>query len=341
MNPVDTVDLPIPGTTTADHVTDTTTAATVTSKDPRSEHPHGHRWPRRARAAMAVATVVTALGLAGTIIGLSRDGDADELEALRREVTELRAERDEAIDNADELEQRTALLEARLGAVIAERDSAADDLDAAVGDNATLTARIAELDAAIADTRAELADVANARAAALAEVDQLELDLATARTQAARAVAERDALAARFPITPDSTVDVADVVGSYRATWQEQFCSGLTSCGTLPTVGTTRLRSTSEGYLRIELGTMVTTNLGRVPGGLHAIAGSTTALPACGGVARAATVTITVVPSSWGVAQDGSVDVRTWGGAVTADAPATDTCPAALVSYGITLTPVG
>lgn len=341
MNPIDTID------PAADHPTsiltdrpDDATARPPSSRPPIS-HPAraGERpWPTRARALFAGVALLAVLGLVGTIIGLASGGSDPELEAIRQQVQLVLAERDAAIGAADELDGRISILEARLGASEAERDRLADELETAGEGAAALEARIADLDATVTGLHAEIDAAASARDAALAEIETLEAELTTARQQAAQAIAERDALVGRFPLTVDPSIDVADVVGSYRLSWQERFCSGLAGCGTVPKVNAATIRSTTEGYLRIELGSIVTTNLSRVSGGLHAVAGSTTALPACDGATRPATVTLTLYPDSWSVARDGSVEIRTWGGAVTMEAAATRSCPAALAFYSLTMT---
>ena len=289
-------------------------------------------------------SALAVLGLIGTIIGFTtRESDselADELTTIEQQLEQARAERDAAVGDIDLLDGRISILQGRVGALEAERDQLADELTGADTDAAALEARIAALDAIVSDVRAELDAATAARDAAAAELTTLETELVAARQQAAQAIADKNALAAKFPLAVDPSIDVADVVGSYRVAWREQFCSGLASCGTVPKVTTANLRATTEGYLRIELGSVVTTNLSRVTGGLHAVAGSTSALPACAGAARSATVTVTMYPDAWRVAQSGAVEVTTWGGAVTIQAPAAGTCPAALAFYGIALTPV-
>lgn len=338
MNPIDTLDHP---------------ASTLTDR-------HGHRRPNplrtprpgdderppsaRTRTLLATVSALAVLGLIGTIIGFTtRASDsnlADELTTIEQQLEEVRAERDAAVGDLDLLEGRFSILQGRVGALEAERDQLADELTGADTDAAALEARITEIEAMLFGARAELDAATAARDAAAADLTTLETELTAARQQAAQAIADKNALAAKFPLTGDPSIDVADVIGSYRVAWQEQFCSGLATCGTVPKVTTANLRATSEGYLRIELGTVVTTNLVRVTGGLHAVAGSTTALPACTGTARSASVTVTMYPDTWRVAQSGAVEVTTWGGAVTVQAPATGACPDALVYYGLALTPV-
>lgn len=337
MSPIDTLDHP---------------ASTLTDRPdhpqpipPRVPRPGGDErpWSTRARTVVAALAALAVLGLIGTVAGFTTrgtDGEpASELAAIEQQLEEVRTERDAAIGDVDLLAGRISILQGRVGALEAERDQLADELAGADTDAAELEGRIAELDAIVIGVRAELDAATAARDGALAAVATLETELASARQQAAQAIADKNALAARFPLAVDPSIDVADVVGSYRVAWQEQFCSGLPTCGSVPEVTTANLRATREGYLRIELGNVVTTNLSRVTGGLHAVAGSTTALPACAGAARPATVTVTMYPDTWTVARSGAVEVTTWGGAVTVQAPAAGSCPAALTFSGITLTP--
>lgn len=348
MNPIDTLDLP-----------DTSgTGSTQHRATPPTDAPGGAGRPwstrRRVLVASAVVVVTGILGTAAVIAARDDDG-SDGVEQLREQLDDALAARDAALGDVEVLDEQIALLDARLGAVEAERDRLADDLDRAAADDEQLVARIDELDAAIVGVRAELADAVSARDTAVADATRLEADLDAARAQAAdaerlereltaaraqraSAVAERDALARRFPVTVDPSFDVTDVVGTYRAMWQEQACSGLASCGTPPSAGTATLRATPEGYLRLELGTVVTTNLSRIPGGLHAVTGTASAVPACDGVGRTGTVTVTLLPDRTVVGADGSIEIRSWGGAVTISAPSTDTCPPVLASYGLAVT---
>ncbi|MFP5487563.1 MAG: hypothetical protein ACLGHQ_04575 [Acidimicrobiia bacterium] len=306
--------------------------------------PTPDRPPRAAsRVLVAALAVIAVLGIIGTGVGFASGDDRDdpsaELEELQAELDAARAERDQALDDAVELDGRIAILRARVTAVEAERDQVTDELTDAGEDVAELEDRLAQLDAAIAALEADLVGAESDRAEALADAAALEAELATARTRAAQAIAERDALAGRFPLTVTPTISIGDATGTYRSTWQERFCSGLATCATAPTTGPVVVRATAEGYLRLDLGGVVSTNLTRVPGGLHAVAGSTTALPRCDGTPRASTVTVTLHPDSWAVARDGAVEIRSWGGAVTIDAPATGSCPAVFVTYGVGLVP--
>ena len=337
MSAIKIVDQPSPSTTV-----DASPGAAGTP--PRPNTPvTGQRWPRAAVLLVAVLAVLALLGIAGTALGFAgsdADADPDRLEELEEDLAEAQAARDNAVTRADELDAEAALLRARVGGAEAERDELADRLATAGEERETLRASIAELDVQIAASRADLADFEQARDEAVAQVDRLEDVVTLARQQAVAAVAERDAIVQRFPLTVEPTFDVAELTGTYNAAWREAFCSGLATCGTVPIVRTAAIRTTSEGYLRIELGSLATTNLARVGSGLHAVANSTTAVPACNGAARAATVTLTLAPAELAVDTAGAAEIVSASAVVTIESPATGACPAVLAFYGVGLDPV-
>jgi hypothetical protein len=296
------------------------------------------RWPTGAKVLVALLAFAALLGAAGTIVGFSSDDiDTDQLDRLeseldrlesdlgqaRTDVDSLTAERNAALTSVADADEQLAEVRAQLLATEAARDD--------------LGADAAELEQEVASLLDEAAALENARGEALASAVALEADLATANARATAAIAERDALVASFPIEFDGSLAVADVSGKYDVDLSEVYCSGSTSCGKLPTIASAMISATSQSYLRLTMAPLPEMGLFRIDGGLHAVAESTAVLPACDGVARRVHVAMTIYPHGFEVADDGAVEVTSLAASITVEAPATGTCPAALVAYGAEL----
>lgn len=312
-------------------------------------------WPTGAKVLVAILALAALLGVAGTAIGFaSGDEPAPSNDALvdqlRGQVATLTAERDAATASVAALDDQIAAVRDELRAAQAERDqlgdqvAGRDDRIAALNERiGALRGRLAKLvdqrDGARATVTELEGQLSTARQQAAATIAGLEGQLSTARQRAAAAIAERDALAKLFPIGFSGAIAIDDVVGNYRLDLKQVYCSGLASCGTAPAITTAKLTATAQDYLRLTMGSLTDANVYRIEGGLHSVAQSTTALPACNGTTRAAHVTTTLYPHGFEVADDGSVDVTSLAGSVTIEAPATGSCPAALAFYSAELTP--
>lgn len=333
MNMTEVLDRSRPTQTAEEAVPTTRPSQPPTTATPAIAQAGRGRWPTGAKILVALLASAALLGAVGTIVGSSSDDinteDLDrlesELEQARSEVDSVTAERNAALASVAVIDEQIAGVRAQLSATEATRDD--------------LGADVARLDQDVASLRGEAAALESARDEALASAGELEADLVTAKALASTAVAERDARAALFPIEFDGSLAVADVTGEYDVDLSEAYCSGSTSCGKLPTIATATISATSQSHLRLAMASFPEMGLFRIDGGLHAVAESTAALPACDGVARRAHIAVTIYPHGFEVADGGAVEVTSLAASVTVEAPATGSCPAALAAYGAELTP--
>lgn len=297
----------------------------ATTPDPRAP------WPTGARVVVAILAVAALmLGIAAVLAG--GDDDSTVTEDLRAQIATLSSERDEALRSISTLDDEIARLDAELFDALVENG----DLSERV---AELEARLAELDAERTELLRTVDSLTAARDAALAEAQTTAAALETAQRRLADALAERDALAARFPVRFDASLDGAALVGKHRVKLSPLYCVGLPSCGTTPTLGDATI-SRSAGNLRLAIPGFVDGGLYDADGALHLVAASTTAVPACDGTTRTASIVMTVFPGGLTVAEDGSQTVTGLHAVVTVEAPAAGGCPAGLAFYRATLTAV-
>jgi len=303
-------------------------------------------WPAGAKVIVAILIAATVLGLIGSAIGLASGRDGANERQLRSSVASLTSERDDAVGQLADLDVELTSLQQRLQAT-------QDDLDAQGDRNGVLADRISALEGQIAtvtDERAaaldravglesRIGDLTGERDAALGSVDQLTASLATVQTRLAAVTAERDALAKLFPVTLDRPL--ADVItpGKYGVKASEIYCAGLTSCGKAPVFADLTISKTTQGYLRLAAPQLAEGGLFRAAGALHLATGSKTAVPSCSGVARTATVAMTIFPGSYTVDAKGAATIAGLNAVATVEAPATGTCPAVLAFYSMTLSP--
>ncbi len=303
-------------------------------------------WPTGAKVIVAILIAATLLGLIGSAIGLASGGDGASERRLRDRVASLTAERDDAVAQLADLDVQLTSLQQRLQATQDDLDAQgdrngalADRISSLEGQVVTLTdERAAALDRAVA-LESSIGDLTGERDAALDSVDLLEASLATVQTRLAAVTVERDALAKLFPVTFDRPL--ADVVtpGKYGVKATETYCAGLASCGKAPAFADLTISKTADGYLRLAAPQLADGGLFRAGGALHLATGSTTVVPACNGVARTATVAMTIFPGSYTVDAKGAAALAGLSAVVTVEAPATGTCPAVLAFYSMTIGP--
>lgn len=313
--------------------------------------PHGP-WPRDAKVVVAILAVAALLAVLGTFAA-TRDGDgtADQQEQIElltteqerltaeladatAEVTSLTTERDTLNDRLTDLDTRLATATADVAELTAQRIGLTAELTALQASLAAAELRVAELETLL-DTAADTTATLDERLAVLDVQVGYLLERATAAEE------ERDALLQLFPIELDSSLQGVDLAGTWNLRWDEAYCTGLATCGTVPTFSRITITETPEGWLRVTAGGVFDAGLFEVEGALHAVTATRTAVPACGTDPRIANVGLTLYANSVSVAADGTHVIEDLGATYVVQAPATGTCPAAVAVYGAELTPVG
>lgn len=201
---------------------------TTTHEPPLATHPNGsnlspptgtpqvvsppHGWPRRAKVVVAVLSITTIAGVAGTVIGLTRDDRSDEVTqlesdvaALESDVDGLEGERDAALADAARLTDEIAALDADLADL-------AQQLEAAEEGAATNARQVSALEATVGDLESTLAAVTAERDDAFGVIDQLETDLING------VVADRHGIAVAVPYPSSESIHPIAVLGEGVAT---------------------------------------------------------------------------------------------------------------------------
>jgi hypothetical protein len=286
-------------------------------------------WPSRARLLIAVLAVATLLGAAGTIIGFTSGDDPSATEQnLELSVATLTAERDDLAGQVTEFDTTIAT-------ITTERD----DL---VGQVTSLESMIDDIAAEREDLVDQVTEFTVDRNALVVEVSDLEADLATETERVTTAEAERDVLAALFPITFDASLEgvtARELAGTYDVSFDAAYCNGLATCGTALSIDELTLRETTEGYVEVVIDDMVTAGLYRVDGALYGVADSMPAVAACGTTPRVARVGVAIFAHGVTVADDGTHQVTDLGATLTIQSEAAGTCASGLAFYGTQLTP--
>ena len=262
----------------------------------------------------------------------------EERDAAQSQIATLTQERDDAVVEIEKIDAELVNVRRELQAAQNSNDDAADRVAELRSEIATLTSQRAEAIAS-ADSLAVTIDGLETTVSGLeARAEVLDAALRTANGRVTAAVAERDALAKLFPITFDASLVDRAMPGTYRADLAQIHCSGLTSCGTVPSLDKLSISRTAEGVLMLDAPGYTNGGLSRTGGALHLVSHSTTAVPACDGVARTAEITMTLFPGAYAIGADGAASVVGVGGVLTVEAPASGACPAGLAFYGVDLT---
>lgn len=301
-------------------------------------------WPTDAKVWVAILVVATVIGAVGIAAALTSGGEASadrqlqdrittltqERDAAEERVVTLTEERDDALMTLDEIDAELLNLRERLQTA----EDGSDELEVQI---ATLTAQRAEALATVDSLEATIGGLESSVAELESRVELLDAALLTANRRVADAVAERDALAKLFPIEFDASLIDGAMAGTYDVALKQIHCSGLGSCGTLPAVKELTITRTANGVLLVTIPEYVDGGLSRTGGALHMVAHSTTAIPACAGVARTAEITMTLFPGAYEIGDDGVPSVVAVGGVLTVESPAVGGCPAALAFYSVDL----
>lgn len=257
-------------------------------------------WPQRARIAVAALSVVAVAGVLGTTLQAVGDDGTDDLDAQIVQLTEQR----------DELAAANAGVDA--------------ELEAAESRISSLTGEVIEM------------RIANATMAA--DLTATDIALADQVTATETVVAERDELAALFPLTVDTTLRGRNIVGTYDIEWLPAYNSGLADIA-LPTVRQLTISRTGEGWLRVDIPGVVRAELMRTDGALFTMVDSTTAVPAVNGVPRVARVAITVYADDTTTTVGGATTVEELGLSIAISTDDVGTVPGGVALYGAELTP--
>lgn len=287
-----------------------------TLSPPEDDRDSPSSWPFGARVLVALLVVATLLSTVAAVIGFGSGDDEGSIERqLRARIDAVTAERDDALGDVAALDAELASLRDQLEQAQAGNDALTDDI-------AQLEARIATVTEERAAALATVVELTAARDEALADADDLAAELVTVRERLAAVIAERDDLAKAFPIEFDVAIDNAAVIGKYKVKVSKVF-------GDAPKIAELTISKTPEGYLRVVVPGFVEGGLFAADGALHLVAGSTTAVPACAGIARRADVVMTLYPGAYEVEASGAATAGL-NAVITVDAPASATCPAAL-----------
>lgn len=297
---------------------------TMPGIDPAAPHSGGRTsqpgpWPPGARVIVAVLVLATVISTIAAVLGFSRDDDAEQA-ALRERIAELTEARADALDRVADLDTELATLQDQLDAAIAGGDTLSDRVVALEGDIAELTSlradaleRVEELTATVAGQAADLDDLGERIELTIAEREDL-------RERLALAIAERDELADRFPFGFDVSLVGIDMAGTYKVKVTDVV-------GTTPKFTELTITRTKEGWLTVKAPGLADGGFTMVDGVLQMVAGSSTAAGSCHGVARQATVVMTLVPSGYQVGTNGARPTG-FDAVVSTIAPATGSCGA-------------
>jgi hypothetical protein len=339
-----------------------------------AERAPGPSWPFGAKLIVAILAVLALAGAVGTVVGWTSDdetttGDvtADSTTELQATIGELTAERDQLITARDDAVERVAALEASVATVETERDDAIAQLaeleatnDSLESERAVLEGQVTELEGQltelegqVTELEGQLTEMESELASATLDRDQLAAEVAQAETTiadlqssliaqialTATAVNERDALAALFPLTVETSLQGVDLAGDYDADLSAVYCEGFSDCGTLPQFDELTIVETDEGWLRVEIDGYFDAGLFLTEGSLFAVAESTTAVLDCNGVTRSATVSLTLYAHGLTVTDDGSSAIDGLGASLMVQSPSIGSCARGLAFYGVELSP--
>ena len=295
--------------------------------------PHGRPpWSRNAKAILAVLVVATVLGTLGTIIGMNSGDDGAAEQELRARIETLTAERVDLVG-------QVAALQANIDDVEAARDVLVARLAALDGSNDDLTAEREGLLDRVDALDGQIASLGTERDGLVDRVAELETEVQVQSQRANAALAERDALAGRFPVEFDAALGTGDVVGTYLVDSTMVYCDGLGACGTVPVVKELTIRATSNGHLVVQMKNGPTAGVSTVDGVVYAVFDSTDVVPACNGAPRVARVALAIFGQGVSVAKDGTGRIVGLGSSMTVTAAATAACPAGMAIYSGQLTP--
>lgn len=273
-------------------------------------------WPRLAKVLIAILAVTTLVGGVGMVVAYHA-GEDDQERADQTQIDDLTAQRD---------------------SLLAEQQRLTDQLAAETGRVAILDAELGSVTKALATESANVQALTAERdrlqsniEAATATIFGYESDLAASAEQLA-------ALTGLFPVRASTRLAIADVVGTWKVDWVQAYCQGFTTCTPSPGFTTMQVVEAADHTLTVVVDGHFTAGMARADGALVAIAQSTKAVPACGGVARVANVSMVIYGRGTTTSDDGTTEIDGLGAVVVVAAPATATCPAGMEAFGALLT---
>jgi hypothetical protein len=310
-------------------------------------------WPRNAKVVVAILAVATLLAAIGTFAATTGDDDGttdqqEQIELLTAEqarlTTELEATTARVValtTQRDELNDRIADLDAELATATADVDELTAQRVGLMAERAALQSSLAAAETRVVDLETRLDTATDVTATLDERLAVLDVQVGYLLDRAVAAEQERDAVLELFPIEFDSSLQGVDLTGGWSLRWDEAYCSGFSTCGTLPAFGRITITETPEDWLRVTADGVFDAGLFEVEGALYAITASRTAAPACGTEPRLAHVGLTLYANSVTVAEDGTHVIEDLGATFVVDAPATATCPAGIAVYGAELAAIG
>jgi len=286
------------------------------------------RWPRRAKILTAVLGVLAIAGLLGTAVQYFNDDTASVDQAQVVDITE---QRNALLVQNGNLRADVAGLEADNAQVQATNSQ----LQA---DNAQLQAQSDAVSADLATTQADMSTISKDLAFTTAQVDNLTNQVSDLQATNEAVTAQRDALAAMFPMLLDTSLVGVDVAGTYTVKWFPAYNSGLPDNALLRAARVV-ISETPEGWLQLTIPGMLTAGLLATDGALSTVVDTTTAVPPVDGVARIARVVVTIYAGAALTAEDGTTNVTELDMSVAITTPAVGDFPAGVALYGSALTP--
>lgn len=290
-------------------------------------------WPRSARITLIALLAVAMLGMVGSIVNWNRADDTDTPTAQAR-LAQVTAERDDLRVERQALQAEANRLTTELEAAQADAAGAAvarEQLAVAATELATLRLEQAAVERDLADAEVRIDELTGQVVDLTTTGDRLATDLATV-------TADRDALAALFPVKAEPVLGTADIAGTWDADWIRAYNEGLADI-TLPKITTMTITEDANGWMHLTIPGVVTADLTRTDGALFTIVDTTKVVPAVDGVARTARLAITVYAARTTVARNGTTTVEALGMSVAVTTAAANGTSAGVALYGAELTP--
>ena len=266
-------------------------------------------WSSSAKTIVAILSVLTLLGIGGTVWGLLRADDARDSAELTAEEAALLTERATTAE-ADLVELQTTT-RTEINELTAERDQIQADLEEALADQERSEAEIQRL---------------------TAERDEVQEELDNLR-------ALIEDVENPFPLTIDVDLTRASISGNYVPLLSEVSCDGFDFCGRLPTVGTSIITQDGGG-VQLDVPGLTRIDFGSVGGQLFGSTVEQSVAGPCGGVARNSIVLANMYADDGLVQIDGSTTVSGLSVSVIIDSdeiPDLPECPRSRVWYQLQL----
>lgn len=284
---------------------DQTTGA-VSEIDGGDEEP---TWSSSAKTIVAILSVLTLLGIGGTVWGLLRADDARDSADLTAEEAALLTERATAAEA--ELVELQTTTRTEINDLTAERDQIQADLDEALADQERSAAEIEEL--------------TQQRDAIEAELDDLKAAI--------------ENLDSPFPLLIEPNLALSAISGNYAPLLTQVSCVGFDFCGAPPTLGQAAI-SQPGGSVVLDAPGLVRISFDVVGGQLFGTSTDQSLVGPCGAEPRNAQVVMNLYADEGSVQIDGSTSLSGLAASVLIDAdevPGAPECPRSRVWYQLQL----